>query len=87
MLLHMADSYYPGSEEIIYKSKMSAYYFSMIIVYDKVLNTSLAVHKLSTGPLSDPDTSQTEILFYDAYFSKYFPIIILADFIRREGTQ
>ena len=45
---------HPSSEETIYKSKMSVYYFSMIIMFDKFLDASLVVHELTTGPLSNP---------------------------------
>lgn len=83
----MIDSYYPSSEKIMYKYKMWAYYFSVVTIYDKFVDTSLVVAELTTGPLTIPDTSWAEILFYDEYFSKYFIILMLANFIRLEGRQ
>lgn len=47
-------TYITQSEETIYKSKMSVYYFSMIIMFAKFLDASLVVYELTTGPLSNP---------------------------------
>lgn len=73
----MADLYSPSSQKITPKSKMSAYYFSMITIDLKFADISWVVHGLTTGSLTD-----TESLFYDDYCSKYFTILIFANFIR-----
>lgn len=47
---HVAGSYYPGSEKIIYKSKMSGHYSLMITRHFLDI---LVAHEFTTGPLMD----------------------------------